>query len=245
MPNNFDFASVMSPWLKKLGIELEHETLLSFNKLGDALLADPLYKSVSKILQPEEIALKHFIDSLAPISKCKELFDCKTVFDIGSGGGFPLFPLAIVFKNIQFTAIDSRVKSTDFINRISDKLELTNINAQPGRIEELAHESDYRQKADLLVCRALASLPTLIEYAVPLTKVNGRCLFYKGPKISSELSDANNAFKELLIDSKKTSFFRITPPELPFERGFVIINKTAHTPRRYPRKNGIPASKPL
>jgi len=244
LPNTPQFSQLMQPWLSGLGIDFDFACLAKFDELGEAMLADPLYPSVSKIFAVEEIAQKHFVDSVAPVG-----LECfkgeQKIFDLGTGGGFPAVPLAIVFPQSSVTGIDSRAKSADFVKRMADKLGLKNLTSKHARIEEIGHDTAFREQADLVVCRALSAVRTLLEYALPLVKPGGYALFYKGPRLDEELADAANALNVMGVNAADMKFSSIKPPLLPFERGFLLIKKRVATPARYPRKNGVPASNPL
>lgn len=240
------FGQILLPWLKKLEINLSKRQLEQFDALGSSLLSDPLYPSVSKIFDKEEIVLKHFLDSLAPI---RFQFPCwktaRIVYDLGTGGGFPLLPLAVAFPEKEFTGVDSRSKSVDFVSRIAKAIDLKNVEVVHSRIEELGRNKAYREKADLVVCRALSSIRTLFEYTIPLAAVNGCLLFYKGPKMEKELEESANAMKKLGVQKSEMQFEILQEPELPFCRGYLLTLKKRPVSSLYPRKNGLPAAKPL
>lgn len=240
------FSLLMKPWLDALNLNFDQNCLAKFDELGAAMLNDPLYPSVSKIFAIEEIAQKHFLDSIAPVGLDLPCFKKEQkIFDLGTGGGFPAIPLAIVFPDADVIGIDSRAKSADFVKRMANNLALKNLSSKHARIEEVGHDAAYREQADLVVCRALSAVRTLLEYALPLVKPGGYALFYKGPRLDEELADATNALKVMKVKASDMQFKSIKPPLLPFDRGFLLIKKRAATLLKYPRKNGVPASDPL
>lgn len=244
--NAEQFSLLMKPWFDGLNMSFDSHCLAKFDELGVAMLNDPLYPSVSKIFAIEEIAQKHFLDSVAPLGLGLPCFRGQPkIFDLGTGGGFPAIPLAIVFPDSNVTGIDSRAKSADFVKRMADNLALKNLDSKHARIEEVGHDPAFREQADLVVCRALSAVRTLLEYALPLVKPGGYALFYKGPRLDQELADAANALKVMNIKASDMQFKSIKPPLLPFERGFLLIKKTVATSPKFPRKNGVPASNPL
>ncbi len=243
--SNISIKPFLFPWLEKVGISLSDTQYAQLDKLAECMLADPLYKSVSKIFDPEEMALKHFLDSLAPL--CFKLPEWKAarIMDLGTGGGFPSLPLAIALPDSQIVAVDSRQKSVEFVARMAAAVGLKNVSTCHARIEEIGRDTKFREKSDLVVCRALSSVRTLVEYTMPLTKTGGSALYYKGPKLDEELSESVNAFTIFSIAVENVEILRLTPPEMPFERNFLVIRKTCAVPDRYPRKCGLAVDKPL
>ena len=238
-------SEYIKTYIDRLKINLENSQLEKLDLLAENMVKDPLYKSVSKIFDTEEMAVKHFLDSLLPLCYSLPLWKSKNVLDLGTGGGFPCLPLAIALPESHFTAVDGRQKSVDFVARMAKSIELTNVDTIHSRIEDLGQNKAHREKYDLVLCRALSSVRVLTEYTLPLTKNNGWSFYYKGPKLDEEISEASNAFKILGVDSNNIEIFRLLPPEIPFERNFISILKNKSVPEKYPRKAGTPLSKPL
>ncbi len=232
--------------LERLGIALPDGQLERLERLCELMTADPLYPSVSKISEPEEIAEKHILDSLAPLA-----FDLpcwrglRRAADLGTGGGFPAVPLAIRFPEAEVWAVDAKGKAVDFVARMKEGLGLANLRPRLGRAEDLGREKGVREGFDLVVCRALASVRVLLEYCLPLVRPGGHALLYKGPKIDTELAEAAKAMQVLGVRRDEISVHTLAPPALPFERGYVLIAKHRPTPEAYPRRNGVPSAKPL
>ena len=241
-----NFTRFMQPWLQKLQLELTSEQEHRFELLGKNMLADPIYPSVSKIFEPEEIALKHFLDSIVPLKFSPDAFlNSRRVVDLGTGGGFPLLPLAIMFPDKNFIGVDSRQKSVEFVARMAEGAGLSNVKTRHARIEELGQNPEFREKADLVICRALSAIRTLLEYTLPLTRNGGYSFYYKGPKLDQELEDARNAMKIFQVNSDQLKFFALEEEDFPFSRGYLQILKKNAVSAKYPRKNGLPASRPL
>lgn len=238
-------SDFIKPQLERLKIALTDVQLNQLDALAEAMLADPLYKSVSKIFEPEEMATKHFLDSLIPLCYNHPIWKSKKIMDLGTGGGFPCLPLAIALPEASITAVDGRQKSVDFVARMAKAIGLNNVTTIHSRIEDLGHEASHREKYDLLVCRALSSVRVLAEYTLPLTKNGGWSFYYKGPKLDEEIAEASNAFKTFEVNPDDIEIYRLLPPEVPFERNFIAIHKVKPIPAKYPRKAGTPLSKPL
>lgn len=241
------FAPHLQSLAGPLGLDITPDLAQRFEALGEALLADPLYPSVSKIFEPAEIVSRHFLDALLPISlplPCWKQAD-GAILDLGTGGGFPALPLALFFPDRPVFAVDAKGKSVEFVKRIAEKLELDNLQTVLARAEEIGHEKRFRGCIDLVVCRAVASVRVLVEYCLPLVRVGGYVLLYKGPNLDEEIAESATAFQKLLIDKGDWSLHRLEPPLTPFSRGFVLIRKRHPTPTAYPRRNGVPSSKPL
>lgn len=243
---NKDFVLAMKPWLEKLGLEISAPQQHQFSLLGCAMLEDPIYPSVSKIFSVEEIALKHFLDSIAPIIFSPPAFkNSSSVVDLGTGGGFPLLPLAIMFPDKKFLGVDSRQKSVDFVARMAEKTGLKNVSILHSRIEELGQNPVYREKSDLVICRALSALRTLLEYTLPLTKTGGYSFYYKGPRLEEELALAAGALKIFGVTDQDLKFFALEGEQMPFSRGYLQVFKRKPVSGKFPRKNGLPTTKPL
>ncbi len=241
-----DFIKLITEQIESLKISLPDEKAEKLNLLGSNMLADPMYPSVSKIFEHEDFAMKHILDSIAPMTFNIPVWKSDlNILDLGTGGGFPVLPLTIMLPNSRFYAVDSRKKSVEFVSRIAKQTGIENLTTVHSRAEELGRDVRFREKLDVVVCRALASVRILLEYCMPLIRVGGYALFYKGPKLDEELAEAGNALKELGVRKTNIDFFRLEPPEYPFSRGFMLIQKKKEVGKKFPRNNGIPVSKPL
>jgi len=238
-------SKLVEGYLSGLGIPIEEKKMNQIDLLVTNMLADPLYSSVSKINEIEEIAFKHVLDSLAPLSFNIPVWQAGKIVDLGTGGGFPCLPLAIFLPEAKFVAVDARKKSVDFVARMAEKTGLKNVDVQHARIEDIGRQTQYRESFDLVVCRALSAVRTLIEYMLPLVKNGGHALMYKGPKLDEELSEAAEAFRIFSVKKDCLTLLRHIPPRLPFERNFLLIEKIVAVSEKYPRKSGLPTSKPL
>ena len=193
--------------------------------------------NLTAITEPEEIISKHFVDSLTILPYIKE---GKKVIDIGTGAGFPGIPLKIAKPEIEITLLDSLNKRIMFLEEIISKLNLKEIEAIHSRAEE--YVKDNRESYDIAVSRAVAELPTLLEYLLPYVKVGGKCICMKGPKAMEEIEKSKKALDVLGGKIEKVENVQINGE---MDRNIIIISKIRTTPLKYPRKAGKPAKEPI
>lgn len=192
--------------------------------------------NLTSITDIKDVQIKHFIDSLLG----NTLLEGNTVCDIGCGAGFPSIPLAIVNPDKAFTLIDSVNKKITFIECLIDKLDLKNVKALHSRAEDFA-KTNY-QAFDNCVARAVASLPTLAEYTLPLVKVGGNLLAYKGINYKEELDNSQKILSILNAKIQKTEEFQLPDSE---KRYILKIKKTGDSPKKYPRNGNKPRISPI
>lgn len=226
--------------LKEFNIEINEEQIKSFEKYMNLLLEWNEKINLTAITQPEEVKLKHFVDSLTVL---KYINDDDKVIDIGTGAGFPGIPLKIMKGNTKITLLDSLNKRINFLNIVIETLNLRNIQAIHGRAEEIARNKLYREKYDVAVSRAVANLSTLSEYMLPFVKVGGKCICMKGANVNEEIEKAKNAIKELGGEIERVDNFYLSDNDN--ERNIIIIRKVKETSSKYPRKAGMPSKEPL
>ena len=164
-----------------------------------------------------------------------------TVIDIGAGAGFPSFPLKIVRDDLKIVAVDSVNKKVSFLNDISINLNFKNVSCLHERAEDLAQKSDFREKFDICVARAVASLNILCEYCLPFVKIGGIFLAYKSQNLEEELKTAKNALSLLGGKVEKIVNFDLNGAE----RKIVVIRKISPTPAKFPRLKNKPRISPL
>ena len=226
--------------LNEFDIKINDEQIKSFEKYMNLLLEWNEKINLTAITQPEEVKLKHFVDSLTVL---KYINDDDKVIDIGTGAGFPGIPLKIMNENTKITLLDSLNKRINFLNIVIETLNLRNIQAIHGRAEEIARNKLYREKYDVAVSRAVANLSTLTEYMLPFVKIGGKCICMKGANVNEELERAQNAIKELGGEIEKIDNFFLSDNDN--ERNIIIIKKVKETKSKYPRKAGTPSKEPL
>lgn len=223
---------------KEHGLELTAEQKAQFEKLL-VLFQDWNSKiNLSAIRDEPGIIEKHFVDSLLPLGT----FDMQVdkMLDIGTGGGFPSLPLGIIYPEMSITSVDSVGKKLKAVQSMADDLGL-NIKTLNDRIEVLGQDPAHRAQYDLVVARALAPWPVLLEYALPFVKVGGTFLAYQGPAVMEDLE--NFDFLEDRLGGEITNIAAFALGDA--ERIFVEITKVRPTPKKYPREVGVPKMDPL
>lgn len=225
-----------------LGIELNEKQLEQFKKYYDMLIEKNKVMNLTAITEWEEVIDKHFIDSISLV-KAIDLSGDKYVLDLGCGAGFPGIPLKIAFPNLKIVLLDSLNKRILFLKEVIEELGLEDIEALHGRAEDYARKSEYREQFDYCVSRAVANLTSLSEYCIPYVKEGGYFISYKSGKVKEEVKEVKKAL--YLLGGKMENMISFQLPETDMERNFVLIKKEKKTPKKYPRKAGIPTKEPL
>ena len=235
-----EFKREFEKYLEKMSISLNKEQYDQFYAYMVLLIEWNEKINLTAITEPQEIILKHFVDSL---TIAKYIEEGKTIIDMGTGAGFPGIPLKIYRNDVKVVLADSLNKRIKFLNEVIEKLQLKNIETIHCRAEELGKNKEYREKFDYATSRAVANLSTLSEYLLPFVKLNGSCIFMKTMEIDEELENAKKAIKILGGRIEKVDKFKI--PESDLGRSIIIVKKEKQTPSKYPRKPGTPAKEPL
>jgi len=235
-------VSALVQGAKILGLELDQKSIYDFTLYKELLKEWNEKINITTITDDLEVDIKHFIDSLTPLTT--GLFrDNIKVIDIGTGGGFPGLPIKIVKKDLDVLLMDSTMKKINFLNDVIDKLELERIEAIHGRAEEMGHNPQYREQFDIAVSRAVAQLNTLCEYCLPFVKVGGYFIAMKGSDMEEELKEATNSIK--VLGGKLKEVKLIDLPLSDITHSLIIIEKIKETATIYPRGGGKPRKKPL
>lgn len=197
--------------------------------------------NLTNLTEEDEFIEKHYIDSLL-LWNSESFKKADKIIDVGTGGGFPGVPLAILYPEKEFVLLDSLKKRLNIIDSLTHELGINNVTTFHGRAEDAAKQKDMREAFDLCVSRAVANLTSLSELCIPFVKIGGYFVAYKGPGAYDEAKEAENAIN--ILGGKLES---ITVPEgqKESEHTLITILKTANTPEKYPRKAGNPLKKPL
>lgn len=225
-----------------LGFQLSEKMLRQFETYYKMLVEWNKVMNLTGITEYEEVYEKHFLDSLCIVKACA-LKGEEKVIDIGTGAGFPGIPLKIAFPELKITLLDSLKKRINFLDEVIKELGLTDIHTIHGRAEDFAKNKDYRENYDLCVSRAVANLSTLSEYCVPFIKEGGYFIPYKSGEIDEELKESQKAVS--ILGGKTENVVKFNIPDTDIKRSFVVIKKVKTTPKKYPRKAGLPAKEPL
>ena len=235
-----EFSLNLRKKLENININIKENQIKDFYNYMNLLLEWNEKINLTAITDPNEIILKHFVDSLT-INKYLES-DIK-IIDVGTGAGFPGIPLSIVNNNIDMVLLDSLNKRITFLNDVIEKLELKNTHTIHSRVEDFGQNKLQREKYDIATSRAVAPLNILLEYLLPLVKIGGKCICMKGSSAEEEIKNAKNAIN--ILGGKIEKIEEIELPESDIKRTIIIINKVKETPKKYPRKAGTPSKEPI
>ena len=231
------FSKELKDKANKIDSILDENKIDKFYRYMNLLIEWNKKVNLTAIIEPSEIILKHFIDSL---TIAKYIKDKERVIDVGTGAGFPGIPISIVKEDVNITLLDSLNKRILFLNEVIKFLNLKQIEAVHGRVEEFAKKE--RESYDIATSRAVAPLNILLEYLLPLVKVGGKCICMKGSNVE-EIEEAQNALK--VLGGKVEKIEKITLPKSDIMRNIIIIRKVKNTPVKYPRKAGTPSKNPI
>ena len=232
--------SYMSDKFEQAGFTFSDLQKRQFYTFYNMLIDKNKVMNLTGITEFTEVVEKHFLDSIY-LNHVTDLDQPVKIIDLGTGAGFPGIPLKIAFPEIEITLVDSLNKRIHFIEEVIEELGLTSIYAVHGRAEELARNSEYREKFDLCVSRAVANLSTLEEYCLPFVHIGGKFISYKSGEIEEEVQESKKAC--FLLGGKLKEVYKFDLEES--KRSFVVVEKVKTTLKTYPRKAGTPSKMPL
>ncbi|HOT92001.1 MAG TPA: 16S rRNA (guanine(527)-N(7))-methyltransferase RsmG [Anaerolineae bacterium] len=230
---------------RALQIRLTPEHLEALRIYQQMLVEFNRHFNLTAITDDEGIQIRHFLDSLSCFQALEsgERFSGKAVIDVGTGAGFPGLPLKLLCPAMKLTLLEATAKKVSFLEQVTARLGLTDVVIVHGRAEELGQQPAHRERYDWAIARAVADMPILAEYLLPLVKVGGRVLAQKGEGAPAEVQRSEWAIQQLGGRVR-----RLVPVELrglAETRYLVILDKVAATPPPYPRRPGIPNKRPL
>lgn len=227
------------------GIQLTDRQMQQFADYYRLLVATNEHVNLTRITEEREVYLKHFYDSLTgAIAEPRLQSQPLTLCDIGAGAGFPSIPLKIAFPQLAVTIVDSLNKRITFLQELVDRLQLTDVTLVHDRAETFSDKkSVHREKYDVVTARAVARLSVLSELCLPAAKVGGEFLAYKASAAAEEIQQGGTAIKKLGGKINKT--VTMTLPGTDEERNLILIDKVSATPKKYPRRPGLPSKKPI
>jgi 16S rRNA (guanine527-N7)-methyltransferase len=226
----------------QLGLRLSHIQLAALALYERELVDWNTRFNLTAIRDPQGIHIKHFMDSLTCLLAMRASSTIKLI-DIGTGAGFPGIPLKIILPKMQLTLVESVGKKAEFCRHVVKILDLQGVDVVQERAEALGQNPSYRERYDWAVARAVAILPVLAEYLLPLVRVGGSMLAMKGESGPAEAHVAEHALR--VLGGHLRQLMPVTLPGVAEERYLVVIDKIAATPSGYPRKVGVPAKRPL
>ncbi len=230
---------------QKLQIALKEEHLEAFRTFQEELITWNERFNLTAITDDTGVQIRHFLDSLSCLLALQagERFGSRRMIDVGTGAGFPGIPLKIVCPAIKLTLLEATGKKVRFLQHIVDQLHLDNVTLIHGRAEELGQDPRHRERYDWAVARAVADLPILAEYLLPLVRIGGRVLAQKGEGAPAEAQRSEWALRQL--GGRVRRLVPVDLRGLSETRYLVLLDKVAATPEKYPRRPGMPSKRPL
>jgi len=227
---------------KLTGYQLNDKQVSLFQRYEEELLEWNSRFNLTAVRDREGIRIKHFLDSLSCMLVFGSHFPARLI-DVGTGAGFPGVPLKICFPSMQLTLVESVGKKAQFCRHIVTSLGLERVEIIQARAEEIGQMPLHREKYDLATARAVAAMPILVEYLLPLVKIGGTVLAQKGENGPAETQSVENSVR--LLGGKIQQVRKINLPGVAEDRYFISISKVAGTPAQFPRRVGIPLKNPL
>jgi len=224
-----------------LSRQLTAAQLEAFRWYRSELLSWNERHNLTAITDPVLIESKHFLDSLTCMLAINPAPE--RMIDVGTGAGFPGLPLKILCPQLQLTLVEATEKKAVFCQHIVESLALEQVQVVHARAEDIGQNVEFRGKFQLAVARAVAPLPVLLEYLLPLLPRGGRIVAQKGETAPAESQAAENALR--ILGGRISKLVPVELPRVAEHRYLVVVDKTSETPEKYPRRSGIPAKRPL
>ena len=236
------FEEILAARADEAGIPLTAEQIGQFSVYHEMLLDWNTRMNLTALTAPEDVAVKHIIDSLTAYDAA--LFDgARTLIDVGTGAGLPGIPLAVYAPHLTVTLLDALNKRVRFLTEVTAAMGLQNVRCIHARAEEAARTAEHRAAYDIAVSRAVARLPVLLEYTLPFVRVGGTLLALKGRAYAEEQKEARRATE--VLGGGRITARPVHLPGLDDVRAILTVTKERQTPAAYPRGGGAPTRRPL
>ncbi len=233
---------ILRQGINGFGIEANDQMINDLKTYREILVDWNQKMNLTGIEEEREVFIKHFLDSISAVSN-GYIKNGISLIDVGTGAGFPGLPLKICLRDIKLTLLDSLNKRINFLQEVSNTVNLEDVEFIHGRAEDFGKDSKYREQFDVATARAVAGLPILMEFCVPFVKLGGYFVCLKGPNANLELEESQKAMEVLGLE-----FIEKIDIELPNEElkhNILVFKKVKNTPEKYPRKAGKPAKSPI
>ena len=228
--------------LQEEGFNLSQQQKDQFQRYFELLVEWNEKINLTAITDKNDVYLKHFYDSLAPVLQGHIKNQDIRLLDIGAGAGFPSLPMKILCPKLEVTIIDSLNKRFNFLNLLADELQLSGVHFYHGRAEDFGQDKAFRAQFDVVTARAVARLQILSELTIPFLKVGGQLIALKAAAADEELAEAKNALNLLFAKPILNDNYHLPNGD---GRHITIVEKKKETPNKYPRRAGMPNKKPL
>jgi 16S rRNA (guanine527-N7)-methyltransferase len=243
-----DNLAPLAAGAKAFGVTLDAEQLAAFGRYRELLLEWNERLNLTAITDPQAVVTRHFLDSLSvalavPAELRESAAGAVRAIDVGSGAGFPGLALAIAFPDWRVTVLEATGKKVKFLEHVASVLRLRNARPRPGRAEVLAHDKEERGRYDIVMARALAPLPTLLEYCQPFARAGGLTIAQKKGEIATELAQGRAA--AALLGGHADEPIPVIVPGLDDGRVLVVVRQERLSLPLYPRAAGAPTKHPL
>jgi len=241
MPHAKIDIDLLAAGAREMHLDLTRAQLDQFARYADLLIDWNLRFNLTSIVDPRDIVIKHFLDSLSVVRLIPP--GPIKLIDVGAGAGLPGLPIKLVRPEIALTLLEATRKKCDFLKAVIDDLQLAEVQIVNARAEEAGRQEEHREQYDIAIARGVAEMPTLLEYLLPFVKVGGFAVAQKSREVLPDVQHAERALTTL--GGRLSDIVPVSVPELNEARYLVVVAKIDHTPEKYPRRTGVPAKKPL
>ena len=240
-----DDENILIDGAQRLGINLNEEQIRKFSRYLELLVQWNQKINLTSLKTPQEIIIKHFLDSISCIKAINKYIDTEgiSVIDVGAGAGFPGMPIKIICPSIRLFLLEARKKKTIFLEKVTEEMNFQQVKILKGRAETFGKGTDHREKYDIAISRAVARLNVLSEYCLPLVRVGGFFIAQKGRSCKEETEKSLKTVH--VLGGELTGVENVRIPFINQERYLLVIKKIKDTPSKYPRKEGLPQKRPL